>query len=348
MEIKKTQLTLKSGKAVTAYGLINDNGMMAEVLSLGGILTKIVTPDQTGCFENVLLEWEDINTYEENPGYIGALIGRIGGRIYDAKVTIHDEVYTFAKNNNGNTLHGGIEGFDKKIWDAKEQVSDTEVSLTLTYFSEAGEEGFPGNLEVTVVYSLNNQDELTLTYTAKTDADTIVNLTNHAYFNLSGNAKRSVLEQEVFINADKICKLDKELIPDGELLSVEDHPAFDFQKRKPIGQDIKQEDIQLQYGGGYDHPWIFTKEEKTAEFYDPISKRCMTITTTEPGIVMYTMNFADAPIKLSNGEIQKPNYGVCFETQKLPIGYNEVFKEDVLLKKGDTYSSQTTFKFSIN
>ncbi|WP_070000782.1 aldose epimerase family protein [Cellulosilyticum sp. I15G10I2] len=347
MEIQNAKVTFGSGREVTVYQLINDKGMQVEILSLGGILTKILVPDQEGSFENVLLNWENMETYEENPGYFNALIGRVAGRIYDAKVTINDKVYTFAKNNNGNTLHGGIKGFDKKIWTASVEVTKNEAILKLTYLSKDGEEGFPGNLEVTVAYKLNNENELTIEYKAKTDQDTIVNLTNHAYFNLSGDAKRSVLDQEVSINADKICKLDEVLIPDGELLSVDEHTAFNFKTRKPIGRDIHQDDIQLKYGNGYDHPWLLNDNHQAVEFYDPISKRCMEIFTTEPGVVMYTMNYANEPIKLSNGKIQKPNYGVCFETQKLPIGYNEVFKEDVLLKKGDTYSSATTFKFSV-
>lgn len=347
MEITSSHVTFKSGKEVTIYKLTNDKGMEVEVLSLGGILTKVIVPDKEGRFENVLLEWEELETYEKNPGYFSALIGRVAGRIYDAKVTINDKVYTFAKNNNGNTLHGGLIGFDKKIWSAVDETTKEETVLKLTYFSEDGEEGFPGNLDTAVWYRLNNENELTIEYKAQTDQDTIVNLTNHAYFNLSGNAKRSVLEQEVCINADKICKLDHELIPDGELLSVEEHPAFNFKTRKPIGRDIAQDDIQLKYGNGYDHPWILSDGNKAVEFYDPASKRCMEISTTEPGVVMYTMNFANNPIRLSNGEIQKPHYGVCFETQKLPIGYNEVFKEGVLLKQGDTYLSKTIFKFSV-
>ncbi len=347
MEINQSKITFNSGREVTVYQLINNVGMQVEILSLGGILTKIVVPDKDGCFESIILNWDDMAYYEENLPYFNALIGRVAGRIHDAKVTLNDKVYTFAKNNNGNSLHGGSKGFDKKIWTAAQEVAEKEVVLQLTYLSKDGEEGFPGNLEVTVVYRLTNENELKIEYKAQTDEDTIVNLTNHAYFNLSGNAKRSVLDQEVFINADKICKLDEELIPDGELLSVEEHPAFNFKERKAIGRDIHQDDLQLKYGNGYDHPWVLNDGTKAVEFYDPISKRCMEIATTEPGVVMYTMNYADDPIKLSNGEIQKPHYGVCFETQKLPIGYNEVFKEGVLLKKGDTYTSTTTFKFSI-
>ena len=347
MEITSSKVTFKSGKEITVYKLTNDKGMLVEILNLGGILTKIIVPDKQGCFENILLEWEDLETYEINPGGFGAVIGRIAGRIYDGKVTLNEKVYTFAKNNNGNTLHGGLSGFDKKIWTGTDETTKEEAVLKLTYFSEDGEEGFPGNLDVTVTYKLNNGNELTIEYKAQTDQDTIVNLTNHAYFNLSGNAKKSVLDQEVFINADKICKLDKELIPDGEFLNVEEYSAFNFKTRKPIGQDIAKDDLQLKYGNGYDHPWILNDGNKAAEFYDPASKRCMEVSTTEPGVVMYTMNYANNPIKLSNGELPHPYYGACFETQKLPIGHNEVFKEGVLLKKGSTYSSQTTFKFSV-
>lgn len=347
MQVKEEKVTLKSGKVITKYFLSNDRGMGVEVLSLGGILTEIIVPDDKGNFENILLKWQDLETYETNPGAFGAIVGRIAGRIHDAKVTLNEKVYTFAKNNNGNTLHGGIESFSGKNWEGRGEVINKEALLVLTYLSKDGEEGFPGNLDVKVSYILNNENALTIRYEAVTDKDTIVNLTNHAYFNLSGEAKRSILEQEVMINSDKICALDKELIPDGTYLSLVTEAPFDFRVSKAIGKDIKAEHIQLTYANGYDHAWVLNEGETAVRFYDPVSKRCMEIETNTSGVVMYTMNYADAPIKLSNGAYQAPRYGVCFETQELPIGYNEVFKEAVILKKGDTYKKETTFKFSI-
>lgn len=346
MKIITKDMKFASGKNITKYELSNSAGMKVEVLSWGATLTKIVVPDKTGNFENVLLEWDDLNTYENNPGYFGATVGRIAGRIADAKVTLDDKVYTFVKNTFGNTLHGGATGFDKINWKGQVEEREDAIVLTLSYLSPDGEEGFPGNLHAKAIYMLKEDNTLTLTYEATTDKETIVNLTNHAYFNLSGEAKRSVLEQQVYINSQQICELDKELIPTGKFLDVDDQSAFDFRKPKAIGKDIEEDNLHLKNGCGYDHYWILEKGEKAAELYDPISGRLMEISTTAPGVVVYTMNHADGVTKLSNGEGQQRRYGICFETQKKPIGKNEVFKEDVILKPGNIYRQETTFKFS--
>lgn len=346
MDIKENQVTLKNGRVVTKFLMCNDNGMEVEVLDLGATMTKIIVPDQAGNYENVLLEWEELDVYEENPGCFGAVMGRIAGRIHDAKLTLEDKVYHFAKNNNGNTLHGGLKGFHTKTWEGHSCVGEEGAVVTLRYLSVDGEEGFPGNLQVEVQYVLNNDNALTIHYRGETDQTTVVNLTNHAYFNLSGDAKRSVLEQEVYINSDKMCELDSELIPVGGMLSLDEEKPFDFRVPKTIGRDIGEEHIQLQYGNGYDHGWMLGEGEKAAELFDPISKRCMTVKTDSPAVVMYTMNGADSSIKLSNGQGQMPHYGVCFETQKCPIGYNEVNKEAVILHKGEVYQTSTTFTFT--
>lgn len=347
MKIVSHEEAFASEIKVTRYELSNNKGMKVEVLSWGATLTKIMVPDKEGKVENVILEWEDLNTYEKNPGNFGATVGRVAGRIADAKVTLDEKVYTFAKNSYGNTLHGGLEGFDKKNWAGEMNQTDESATLTLTYISPDGEEGFPGNLSVKACYTLKDDNTLTLTYEATTDKTTIVNLTNHAYFNLSGEAKRSILEQEVVIHSSQICDLNEELIPTGNVIDLEGESIFDFRKAKAIGKDIGKDHYLLKNGCGYDHCWLLNEGHQAAELYDPISRRLMEITTDAPSVVVYTMNFADGITKLSNGEGQKVRYGICFETQKKPIGQNEVFKEEVILKVGQVYRQETTFKFGI-
>ncbi len=345
MEFSSTEMTLKTGKEIVKYTLENDQGMKVEVLNLGATLTKVMVPDQNGNFENVVLEWQDVNVYEQNPGYIGAVVGRVAGRISQAKITLDEKVYPLTKNENSNILHGGIEGFHSKLWQGEDISTQEEARLKLSYYSKDKEEGFPGNMQVTVIYSLNNDNELTIRYEATTDKLTVVNLTNHAYFNLSGDGKRSILDQEVFIDSDKILELDKESIPTGKNLLVDEEKAFDFRQSKPLGRDISADSLQLKYGKGYDHLWVLNQSDQAAiALYDPISKRCMEITTDQPCVVMYTMN--NPPSERLNIANQEIRYGVCFETQKRAIGYNEVFKEDTLLRPNEVYTAQTKYRFT--
>ncbi len=347
MEIRENKVTFKSGKIVTKYVLTNNNGMSVELISLGGTLTKIMVPDAEGRFENVLLEWQDIELYEQHPGSFGAIVGRTAGRIGDGKVTIDGQEYHFYKNNNGNTLHGGKLGFDHKNFEGKAVIDEEGAKVILTYLSVDGEEGYPGNLQVKITYILKDDNTLTIDYKGETDQETIVNLTNHAYFNLSGNAKRSVLDEEVYLNSDEFYSTDANLIPDGTMISVDEMPVFDFRVPKTIGQDIKSDNKVLRYGNGYDHVFKLKSGKEAVKLFDPTSRRFMSVTTDAPCVVMYTMNGADSSLILSNGESAKPNYAVCFETQRPAIGHNEVFKDLVLLKKGEVYSQITTFKFGI-
>ncbi len=347
MKFIQEKVVLKSGKEIDKFQMTNDTGMLVEVISLGATLTQVLVPDYEGKVENVVLNWQDYNVYETNPGCFGSVIGRIGGRIGEAKVTLAGKLYEFAKNSNGNTIHGGAVGYHTQLWQGKGSSSQDEVRVSFTYFSKDGEAGFPGNLEVKVDYILKNDNSLTIDYTATTDKETIVNLTNHAYFNLSGDAKRSVLEQEVVIHSDQYCELDSELIPTGRFISLDEDAVFDFRKAKAIGKDIHENHEQLAIGLGYDHPFVLNGDQVAVEFYDQPSKRYMEVVTTAPGVVMYTMNHADQPLLLGNGEPQKPRYAACFETQCLPIGRKELFKENVILKPEDTYKQQTTFKFGV-
>ena len=347
MQALSEKVILNSGREVTKYTIINKLGMEVEVISIGATLTKITAPDEKGNYENVILGWQDLNVYEEHPGDFGAIVGRIAGRICKGKATIAGKEYHFPINAFQNTLHGGKKGFHTKDWDGETKVLEDEVHLTMSYLSKDGEEGFPGNVQVKVTYILKNDNTLTLEYEATTDQETIINLTNHAYFNLSGDAKRDVLGHELTIDSDMIYDLDEELIPTGKTIMLDDEPIFDFRQTKTIGQDINKENKHLQNGSGYDHVWALNSKENAITLYDSISKRCMTVTTSEPAVVVYTMNHADEPTVLSNGMPQKPRYAVCLETQKPAIGYNEVGRQAVTLKSDEVYKQCTTFSFSV-
>lgn len=347
MQGSSEEIILKSGRKVTKFRLENDNHMVVEAISIGATLTQIIVPDAQGTMENVILGWQDLNHYEEHPGAFGAVVGRVAGRIYKGQVTLGGKAYHFPINSFDNTLHGGERGFHKRDWQGEIMIGEQESAIKWHYFSEDGEEGFPGNLQVTVTYTLNNQNELRLSYHAVTDQETVVNLTNHAYFNLSGNGKEDVLEQEVWMDSDWVYDLDEELIPVGTLRAVKEDPCFDFTQPKKIGQDIDKKHKALEEGMGYDHIWKLNQGKEAITLYDQVSRREMVITTTEPAVVMYTMNHADQPYVLENGNCQQPRFAVCFETQKPAVGYNEVNKEEIVLKPGETYNQETLLSFKI-
>ena len=345
MHIQVKEVLLKDKRKCECITLKNSQGAFIEILTLGGILKSVNVPDCVGNIENVVLEYEDINTYIENPGYINAIIGRTAGRIYKGEFTLMDKKYVLHQNDNTHNLHGGKYGFDKQIWSIESRKEEEVLAVTLGYISKDMEEGYPGTLKVKVTYTFTEDNVLGIYYEATADQDTIVNLTNHAYFNLSGNAKRSITNQELRIKSDFICELDHESIPTGKLLSVVKEEAFDFNTSKLIGKDIEKEYLQLQYTKGYDHPWLLKEGIECVKMYDPISKRTMTITTDQKAVVVYSMNYKN-PSEFKGSVKNGVRYGICFETQQLPIGYNEVFKEDIILKKGDVYKHKTEFKFS--
>nr|WP_307993318.1 aldose epimerase family protein [uncultured Niameybacter sp.] len=344
MEIKIQDLTLKNTncKQIT---LINNNGMEVEFLSLGGIITKILVPDYEGNLENVVLAYKNLEDYLENPSYFGALIGRTGGRIYKGQVTINDHLYQLNTTDNGHTLHGGIHGFDKKNWTIEPFKDLSHVGVHLHTISEAGEEGYPGRLHLTVTYILHEDNTFEISYYGICDEDTLLNLTNHTYFNLSGFAKRKITEEILFVNSQQVLALDEENIPTGELLDVSTYTALDFNTPKIIGTSIHDDLFKPQRG--YDYAWLLNDNTTThASLHDPVSKRFLEISTTQPAIVIYTMNFADG-LTLENGQPSTPHYSICFETQAPPIGYNECFKDLSLLRKDTPYQHTTKLKFSV-
>ena len=341
--------TTPEGYEVEQFTLRNANGMEVKIITYGGRITSLKAPDKIGNFEDVVLGFDDLELYlEENP-YFGALIGRYGNRIAQGKFSLDGKEYALAQNNGENHLHGGEKGFDKVVWNVKE--SSEPNTLVLSYVSEHMEEGYPGRLETVVTYTLTEDNALDVEYEATTDRKTIVNLTQHAYFNLSGDFSETILDHIIRINADKFVPVDNDLIPTGELRSVAGTP-FDFRETMPLGKKIDAANEQLEIAGGYDHTWVLNEQDSGMRFaaaaLHPESGRKLEVYTTEPGMQLYTGNFLDGTLPLQYGE---GNYekrtGFCFETQHYPDSPNQENFPSVVLEPGETYSSKTSFKFSV-
>ncbi len=346
-ETSKTFGTI-DGTPVQLYTLESPQ-LLVTITNYGGRVVEIRTPDKThtdkASWTNISNGFEKAEDYiVENP-YFGALIGRYGNRIGKGKFTLEGKEYTLAQNNNGNSLHGGLKGFDKRIWNA---VVDKN-QLVLTYTSADGEEGYPGKLTATVVYSVVD-NELHIDYQAVTDKTTVVNLTNHTYFNLNGAGEGDVLGHQVTINADKYTPIDAGLIPTGELAPVEGTP-FDFRTAHAIGERIAAKDQQIEYGKGYDHNWVLRdsggKSALAAVVYSPASGRNMEVYTNEPGLQFYTGNFLDGKNKGIGGKAYNYRGAFCMETQHFPDSPNKPNFPSTVLKPGDTYKTSTYYKFSV-
>ncbi|MEG2289727.1 MAG: aldose epimerase family protein [Clostridium sp.] len=336
----------KGDRSFDIYTLVNDNNMVVEILSLGGVITKILTGDKDGNFENIVLSYENYEDYYENDSYLGAIVGRTAGRIGGGEIIIEGEKIVLTKNNNGNTLHGGETGLHDIKWKGEVVETEDTVGVKLRCLSAHGEGGYPGNVNLEVYYSLNNKNELSIGYFGTTDKNTLLNLTNHSYFNLSGNGKRDILNHVLIINSDKIAEMDEKSIVTGRLLDVKETP-FNFNIRKEIGRDIDEtKDIQIIRGSGYDHCWILNKNQDTGVYFkDEESGRAMEVITDTEAVVFYSMNFPTEKL-LSGGTRAKPRMAGCFETQSVPIGYNGEFKEASILKPGEEYRRTTILKFS--
>ncbi|UOB16501.1 aldose epimerase family protein [Abyssalbus ytuae] len=341
--------TTPDSTSVFKYTLKNEEGMELDVITYGGIITSWKAPDKNGVYKDVVLGYDSLSQYIKSNPYFGAVIGRYGNRIAKGKLKIGENEYTLATNNGLNHLHGGIKGFDKVVWDAKEIISDSAASLQLSYLSKDMEEGYPGNLKTAVTYTLNNNNELEVLYEAETDKATIVNLTQHTYFNLSADFSKPILDHEIMINADKFLPVDETLIPTGELLTVEGTP-FDFRTLKSIGKEIEVDNDQIKKGLGYDHCWVLNDQDKgfrlAATVYHPETGRLLEIFTTEPGIQFYSGNFLDGTLPAKNGGTYAKRTGFCLETQHYPDSPNQTAFPSVILNPGEKYSTKTTFKFS--
>jgi aldose 1-epimerase len=331
-----------NGVQVIKYTLTNKSGMQVSILNYGGTITQIITPDKNNQPGDVVLGYESLSGFlqKENP-YFNCLVGRYANRIAKGQFTLEGKTYHLAQNNDGNSLHGGNTGFDKVIWDAQKQPETN--SLKLTYISKDGEEGYPGNLKVEVVYTLTQDNALKINYTATTDKPTPVNLTNHCYFNLSAGKSPTILDHQLMIKADKFTPVDEQLIPTGQLSDVNGTP-MDFRQEKPIGRDIQQLE------GGYDHNWVLNKDEnsleKIATVYDPLSGRLMEVYTTEPAMQFYSANFLDGTLKdTKGGQKYGRHAALCLETQHYPDSPNQPSFPNTILRPGETYLQTTIYKF---
>ncbi len=336
---------LPDGKPVTEYTLDNGKGVMITVIDWGGIITRIVTPDKQGTPGDIVPGFSSLEPYLKNPPYFGALIGRVGNRIRKALFTLDGKEYALAINNGRNTLHGGLKGFDKVLWTAKPFATGTSCGLTLTYTSPDGEEGFPGTLKVTVVYTLTEKNELNVDYTATTDKATPVNLTQHSYFNLRGEGNGTMLDHLLTIHADRFVTVDTSLIPTGELPLVAG-TAMDFNTPRAIGERIAQVD------GGYDHTYVLSRKDDGKMFHaarveEPTSGRCMDVFTTEPGVQFYSGNFLDGSLIGKSGKPYVKHGALALETQHYPDSPNQPNFPSVILRPGKTYHSKTTYQFSV-
>ena len=342
MAIQKESFgTTKDGQAVDLYTLTN-NGVTAKITNYGGILTSLVVPDRDGNPGDVVLGYDTLDENIADNPYFGALIGRYGNRIAKGKFTLDGAEYTLATNNNENHLHGGIQGYDKVVWDAESSDLDDGVALKLTYLSKDGEEGYPGNLSCTVVYTLTDDNELVIDYEATTDKATVINLTHHSYFNLGGHDSGEILDHELTLTADNYTPVDSGLIPTGEIATVAGTP-MDFTSPTPIGDRIAQVD------GGYDHNWVLNNTDGSlalaARAYDPKTGRVMEISTTEPAIQFYAGNFLDGTQKGKGAEYLKNN-AFCLETQHYPDSPNQPAFPSVVLRPGEKYTHKIVHKFS--
>jgi len=338
-----------AGENVDLYTLRNTHGVEAKITNYGGIVVSLKVPDRNGKFDDVVLGFNDFEPYLKNPPYFGALIGRYGNRIAKGRFTLNGVEYKLAVNNGENHLHGGIKGFDKVIWTGSETKTKAGPAVVLTYLSKDGEEGYPGNLQVRVVYTLTNNNELKIDYSATTDKDTVINLTHHSYFNLAGEGNGDILNHQLMINANRFVPTDAGSIPTGELRSVAGTP-FDFRKTTAIGARINQDDEQLKFGNGYDHTYVINGRPGTlrlaATASEPTSGRMMQVWTTEPGVQFYTGNFLDGTLTGKSGKVYQRRFGFCLETQHFPDSPNHPSFPATTLKKGATYRSTTIYKFS--
>ncbi|MFC3294254.1 aldose epimerase family protein [Modicisalibacter luteus] len=354
---KSTFGKLPDGRIVEVYRLTNANGITMRVINYGGIIVSLKTPDAQGNFEDIVLGFNSLegylsDTYRQANPYFGAIIGRYGNRIAGGKFTLNGTDYQLATNDGNNHLHGGDKGFDQVLWNAKPFEDENGVGVILSYISPDGEEGYPGELETEVTYTLTDADELDITYRATATKPTPVNLTQHSYFNLDGEGSGSVLDHYLMLNAEAFTPVNDNLIPTGEIRPVDGTP-FDFTEPTPIGERIEQDNQQLTFGKGYDHNFVLKRESPqsdelvlAARVWEPDSGRVLEVETTEPGIQFYSGNFLDGQLTGKQGETYGHRSGFALETQHFPNSPNQEKFPPTILRPGETYRSHTIYRFS--
>lgn len=347
---KKDFGKISDGNRVDLFTLVNDNKMRVQITNYGGTITSIFVPDKKGNLADVVLGFDNLEGYLKKCPYFGCIIGRFGNRIAKGRFVLDGKEYQMAINDGPNHLHGGLKGFDKVIWFSDIIERKDRIALKLSYLSKDGEEGYPGNLTVEVIYWLNNENEIIIEYHAKTDKKTIVNLTNHSYFNLRDAGHTPILNHELTLHADYFTPIDKTLIPTGELRKVENTP-FDFRKPVKIGARIEVEEEQIKFAGGYDHNLLLRGRagelRLVAKACEPETGRVLEVLTTEPGIQLYSGNFLDGTIEGKNGIVYHKRHAFCLETQHYPDSPNKPDFPSTVLIPGEVYKSTTIYKFSI-
>ncbi|GKU24594.1 aldose epimerase family protein [Clostridium folliculivorans] len=338
----------RDGEKVYCYTLENSKGMKAEIINYGAILTSLQVTDNEGKFDDIVLGYDSIEGYFENPAFLGSTIGRYANRIENASFELNGVRYNLTKSEGENQLHGGLTGFHKVLWEVAIINDKENPSIELTYLSKDGEEGYPGNLKVKVRYTVTENNELKIDYDAISDKDTVINLTNHSYFNLSGHASGTALDHKVMINADRFTVIDSQSIPTGELRDVKGTP-MDFTKPFKLGERINDDYEQLIVAKGYDHNWCLNADgnllEKSAEVIDDKTGRIMEVYTTMPGVQLYSGNYLDGSIIGKNKTVYNKRSALCLETQFYPNSMNVPSFPSPVFKEGQEYKHTTIYKF---
>jgi aldose 1-epimerase len=341
---------LTDGATVDVFTLTNAGGMEVRTIPYGAIIVSIKVPDRNGRLEDVVLGFDTLDGYANHRTFFGAVVGRYGNRIANGRFTLDGKTYELATNNGPNHLHGGLKGFDKLLWNAQSFDRDGNTGVVYRLTSRAGDEGYPGTLDVRVTYTLTPANELMVEYDATTDQATPINLTQHSFFNLTGEGRNDILDHRLTINADRFTPVDKTLIPTGELAPVAGTP-FDFRQPTPIGARISADHEQLHNGTGYDHNWVLNRTRAglvpAAHLEDPATGRTLAVSTTEPGMQFYSGNFLDGTVSGKSGHVYKQRYGLCLETQHFPDSPNRANFPSPILRAGDRYQSKTVFAFGV-
>ena len=340
----------QGGQAVEIFTMTNDRGLRVRFLSLGGVITEIDAPDRTGRLDDVVLGLNNLREYETLPGHFGAITGRYANRIGGAQFTLAGQIYHLIANNGPNTLHGGPNALDRQVWTVTPLTVPDGVAATLSYVSPDGDQNFPGTLTTHVTYTLTNDDVLQIAYVASTDKDTVINFTNHSYFNLAGNGSGSVADQTLLVNADRYTPVGPDLIPTGEIAPVEGTP-LDFRQMMPIGARLHSAFQQMVYAHGYDHNFVLNRGPVdgvtfAARGYDPLTGRVVDCFTTEPGVQVYTSNGMNGSVVGSSGTTYRQTEGFTLETQHFPDSPNKPDFPTTELKPGQQFRSTTIFRFA--